>query len=237
MLDRLLKISSLSGAVLIFCGVLKLIVYYYAFNIRIVEFLSFSEIITSFLDDINLLLIYVLVMLIQTIPLMNYLHRKSNLDIETFYNNLLVIVYGKKYRFIVLFVILSLILGLLLLFDVLSLNYVVIYVLIFCLIQTLTYLSMSKASDGKVEITDANAIILFPIIISASILLLAQRDIIETKKGRVTASIQTSAELIDCDNDSGNLYLGKTDNFIFVKRKSGYTECIPISEVRKLKFR
>src|SRR5688572_13267113 len=146
MLDRLLKISSLSGAILIFCGVLKLIIYYSAFRIPIVEFLSFSEIVTSFLDDINLLLIYVLVMIIQTLPLMNYLHRKSNLDIETLYNALLLYVHGKKYRFITFFVAFGLILGGLLFFQIINLNYIVIYLLIFCLIQTLTYLTMSRTS-------------------------------------------------------------------------------------------
>jgi hypothetical protein len=237
MLDRLLKISSLSGAVLIFCGVLKLIIYYSAFRIPIVEFLSFSEIITSFLDDINLLLIYVLVMIIQTLPLMNYLHRKSNLDIEALYNALLLYVHGKKYRFIAFFVAFGLILGALLYFQIIDLNYVVIYLLIFCLIQTMTYLTLSRTSDGKAEISDASAVLILAISISASILLLAKHDIIETKQGSVSASIQTSTETINCDQKSGNLYLGKTDDFIFIREQNSHTEAIPVSEIRRLQFR
>jgi hypothetical protein len=236
MLDRLIKISSLFGAVLIFCGVLKLIIYYSAFNIPVVEFLSLSEIITSFLDDINLLLIYLLVMIIQTLPLMNYLHRKSNLDIEILYNTLLLYVHGKKFKFIAFFVSLSLILGLLLFFNIINLNYVVIYVLIFCLIQALTYLSMSKTPDQKVEVTDANAVIILFISVSTSIFLLSQHDILKTKQGNISALIQTSNETINCDQNSGNLYLGKTDNFIFIS-KGGYSECIPISEIKNLRFR
>lgn len=236
MLDRLLKISSLSGAVLIFCGVLKLIIYYSAFKVPIVEFLSFSEIITSFLDDINLLLIYVLIMIIQTLPLMNYLHRKSNLDIEELYNALLLYVHDRKYRFVTFFVVVGLTLGTLLFFQIVDLNYVVIYLLIFCLIQTLTYLTLSRTNDGKAEISDTSAALILSISIGASIFLLAQHDILETKQGGVSASIQTSTETINCNQTSGNLYLGKTDNFVFIRKQSSHTEAIPVSEIKRLQF-
>lgn len=235
MLDRLLKISSLSGAVLVFCGVLKLIVYYSAFDIKIVEFLSFSEIITSFLDDINLLMIYFLAMTIQSLPLLNYLHRKSKLNIEEFYNAILLFVYGRKYRFILFFIAIVIIIVTLILTSIISLNYFVIYVLIFCLIQSLTYLVMAPTEEGKIEISDSSTFIIFSIVIGSAISLLAQHDIIETKSGKVIASIRTSNELINCGDE--NLYLGKTDNFIFIRKSNESTICIPVAEVKQFEFR
>jgi hypothetical protein len=96
---------------------------------------------------------------------------------------------------------------------------------------------MSRTSDGKVEISDASAVLILSISISASIFLLAQHDILETKLGSVSASIQTSTETITCDQKSGNLYLGKTDGFIFIRKQSAYTEAIPVSEIKRLEFR
>ena len=237
MLDKLLKISSLSGAVLIFCGVLKLIIYYSAFDIKIVEFLRFSEIITSFLDDINILLIYGLAMIIQSIPLLNYMHRRSKLSADEFYNTILIYIYRRKYRFISFFIGVAIVLCILLFINVVSLNYLVIYVLIFCVIQSLTYLVMSHTEESKIEISDASAAVSVVITVGIAILLLAQRDIQETKSGRVTATIHLADKTIVCNRISKQFYIGKTDDFLFVRRSDNTSICIPISEIKQIDFR
>ena len=88
MLDRLIKISSLAGAMLIFFGVLKLIIFYSNFNITIIDFLTFSEIITSFLDDINILLIFAVIMTLVSVLTLDYFHRQTKSDLDQFFNDL-----------------------------------------------------------------------------------------------------------------------------------------------------
>lgn len=53
--ERLIKYSPLIGAFLVFLGLLKLDLYYRHFGINIVEYLDFGEIVTSFLDDLNII--------------------------------------------------------------------------------------------------------------------------------------------------------------------------------------
>jgi hypothetical protein len=237
MLDRLLKISSISGAVLIFCGVLKLIIYYSAFGVKIVEFLTFSEIITSFLDDINLLLIFALAMVIQSLPLLNYLRRKSKLSLEEFYNAVLAFVYSKKYKFIAFFVGVGSVIGLLLFIDILFFNYLIIYILIFCVIQSLTYLVMSPDDEGTIVISDASVSISIIITVGIAIFLLAQHDIQETKAGGVSATVHISNGVIECGKKMGNIYVGKTDSYVFVRQNERSTICIPVSEIKQIDFR
>lgn len=62
-LDRVLMLFPLFGVFLIFLGLLKLDLYYRHFDISIVDYLDFSEILTSFLDDINVMAFTVLIML------------------------------------------------------------------------------------------------------------------------------------------------------------------------------
>ena len=62
-LEYLVKISPLIGVFLIFLGILKLDIFYSHFDINIVDYLELSEILTSFLDDINLFLLSIILML------------------------------------------------------------------------------------------------------------------------------------------------------------------------------
>lgn len=53
------------GAFLIFIGFLKLYLYYNHWDINIAHYLDFSEIILSFLNDINTMLFFIVVMVVQ----------------------------------------------------------------------------------------------------------------------------------------------------------------------------
>lgn len=58
MFDKLIKLTTLLSTILIFNGVLYLTIYYNRFGIKIFSYLQFSEIITAFLDNIGLILIF-----------------------------------------------------------------------------------------------------------------------------------------------------------------------------------
>jgi hypothetical protein len=240
MLDRLLKISSLSGALLIFCGVLKLIIYYSAFSIRIVEFLSFSEIITSFLDDINVLVIFCVAFFIQSVPTMNFLHKhsKSPLSLVVWFDLIMLQIYPHKIKLTLLFTALFSIAAILIYLDVFAWKYWVIYLMVFCLIQALTFLFMSKTSEQKVELPDASAALIVCAALVAAIILLAKHDIQTSRLNEYSGVVKTTNESYVYGKPAKNIYVGKTDNFLFLRseeRKS--TICIPISELKLIEFK
>lgn len=55
--NKLLKLIPVFGAFFILFGIIKLLVYYNAFNVNIFNYLEFTEIITSFLKDIFIIII------------------------------------------------------------------------------------------------------------------------------------------------------------------------------------
>jgi len=75
------------------------------------------------------------------------------------------------------------------------------------------------------------------VFIPLSMLTTDSLNIIETNQGSVSASIQTTTETIGCGQKSGNLYLGKTNSFLFIRKQNSYSEAIPVSEIKRLQFR
>ncbi len=64
-LKRLAQISPIIGAFLIFIGYLRLHLYYSHWNINIANYLDFSELTLSFLNDANTILFFTILILIQ----------------------------------------------------------------------------------------------------------------------------------------------------------------------------
>lgn len=240
MLDRLLKLSSLSGALLIFCGVLKLIIYYSAFNIRIVEFLSFSEIIMSFLDDINVLIIYCLALFLQSVPTINFIHRKtkSNLSVIDWMDLQMLQIFPFKTRYAIIFLLAISIFLTLIIFNFLEWSYWIIYLLVFCIMQAMAFLMMTRSPEFKIELSGTNiGLILFTAIVSA-IFFLAKHDIQITKANNYDVTIKTEDSIFICNKTTGNVYIGKTDNYIFIETyPDKSTVCIPNSLVKRIEFK
>lgn len=240
MLDRLLKISSLSGALLIFCGVLKLIIYYSAFNIRIVEFLSFSEIVTSFLDDINVLIIFCVAFTLQSIPTINFLHErtKSPLTVIEWFDIVMLQIYPHKIKYVIFFATLIAIGIILISLGIIAWNYWIIYVMVFCIIQALTFLLIVRTPEWKIDLSGLNAGLILCIALISAIVLLAERDIQATKLNKYSAVIKASDSIYVCNESTANIYVGKTDNFLFIHSKKDRSSiCIPTSEIKLIQFK
>lgn len=237
MLDKLIKIASLSGAFLVFCGVLKLIIYFSAFNIEIIDFLSLSEITKSFLDDINILIMFGVLMLVQTFVVLHYLGKKTNLSIEQFFIQVLSFVYFNKWKYIRWFS-LAIIVGIgLLSFSIINYNYFVIYLLIFCIIQILTFIMLTKDENNEIDIPIPSLVILVFITIISSIYLFAKHDIQITNANNKQVIITTTDTIIVCNKSTKLIYVGKTDNFIFIKNATNSaSSSFQMSNVKKIEF-
>jgi hypothetical protein len=74
--DRILKYLPLCGSVIIFAGVIRLMQYYYVFNVNIISFLDFGEILTSFFDLLVIIIGLVLLALVRAYVLTSELEDK-----------------------------------------------------------------------------------------------------------------------------------------------------------------
>lgn len=237
MIEKIIKISSLSGGILIFCGVSKLIFYYSAFGIDIVDFLSLSEIITSFLDDLHILLIFGVVMAVQSIPLLNSLENsiEKNSIIEDVYSDILKAIYGYRYYYIFGFVIIGL--TTFLFTCKYGYNYPLIYILIFCMLQILTFLIIRIDKNGEIDISSPSIILMSMICAGSSIFLLARHDIDNVTKYNNPVSIITKDKTIECNKRTKNIFIGKTDGYVFIKDvKNNRSYSIPAQKVEQFIF-
>ncbi len=80
-LKKIVQISPLIGSFLIFLGFGRLWVYYGHWNISIVNYLNFSEIILSFLSNLNILIFFLILLLLQTtlgVALIVFMDKQAN---------------------------------------------------------------------------------------------------------------------------------------------------------------
>jgi len=238
MLDRIIKLSSLSGALIIFFGFLKLLIFYSHYNLDIVDFISFSEIITSFLDDINIIVFFIGIMALQSGPLINYLHKQSKLRIEDFYDSLLEVLYKVRFQIILFFLIVISSIMYSLSKNYISLNYFVIYLLLFCIIQIVTYFLLKKDDDGKYEISTFNFGVSIFIGLIFGVFLLAHHDIENIESQSRIVNIETSDSTFECNCNNSMVYLGKTDQFLFIYNlKTKSNVIIPSKDLKRIEFK
>lgn len=238
MMDKIVKISPLIGALLVFCGVLKLIFYYSYFDIQIINYLEFQEIITSFFDDINIIIVFGMTMVLITFFTLNTLSSKTNLQVEDLFDKMMAFLYPHRFKYFIGFLVVFLVLCTLIYFNIIRYNYFVIYFLIFCMVQMLTYLFLSKDVNGKIDIPNFYGVVILAIGLSFSIFLLARKNIQQTIANKTETKIVTTDKTIVCNKETGNLYIGKTSKYAFIRiKKTNSTVVIPSEQITKYEFK
>ncbi len=237
MINKIVKLTPLAGTFLVFLGVLKLIFYYSYFDIQIIDYLEFQEIITSFFGDINIIIIFGFSMVLISFVTLNFISKKANLNIDDVAKKIMIFLYPRRFIYFIVFFLIVLIIKLsLLFFDFLRYNYFLIYLLSFCSIQMLTYLFLSKDEKGNIDISNFYGILILGLSLSFSIYLFAQKDIQETMSNTEETIINTKNEIIYCNNQTNNMYIGKTSKYTFLK-KSNSIIAIPNTEIIEYEFK
>lgn len=228
------KVSSLLSAGLVFMGFLKLKFYYQAFGIDILSYVTFSEIITSFLDDLHLMLILAVIMIIQSGPLLNFLQRKSGLSIEAFYTGLMKALFPYRLKLVGFFIVLFLAIATALSARWISYNLITIYLLLFSALQICHYLSLYQDEKGEIEIRDVSLFLSLVLPVTFSVYLLAQRDIEKVFLDPVNITIQVEGQTLAFGSGYQLKYLGKTDDY-FYYYDSGFkvSHVIPLMSIKK----
>lgn len=238
MLEKIIKITPLTGALLVFCGVLKLIFYYSYFNVHIIDYLEFQEIITSFFGDINIIIIFGMTMLLISFLTLNFISKKTNLHFDDFVEKLYELLYPRRFRYSIAFFIAIIVLLLLTSFEVCKFNYFIIYLLTFCTIQMLTYLFITKENGGSIDISGFYGILILGITLTFSIYLFAKRDIQQTNSIPLETTLELEDGKIICNKETKNLYIGKTSKYVFVRIDSlNSTFAISTDKITKYKFK
>lgn len=236
MIDKIIKLTPLAGALLIFLGVLKLIFYYSYFDIQIINYLEFQEIITSFLGDINIIIIFGITMTLITLFALNMLSRSTKTHVDDILEKILHFISLHKLKYFLLFLVIILIISTLLYLKEIKYNYFLIYLLTYCTAQMLTFLFLSKEKDGEIDISNFYVILIVGISLSMSIFLFAQKEIQESVYNKNEVIIKTTNDTIQCNNKSRNVFIGKTSKYVFIKIKNA-TVVIPSEEILRYEFK
>ncbi len=247
--NKLLKLIPVFGAFLILLGVIKLHVYYNAFNVNIFNYLEFTEIITSFLNDIFIIIIGMAGGL-----LLNFFeeNRRTIETRENVYNSLLD---ENKFwkRFWVYF---KLDIDMFLLMIILGLTTLIIYLIskifvpfafyIFILMTSLIiimtfikefkrkyYLIYEKFPDS----TYFN-LIYISILLFLSILFMTKIEIRSVKVNYIYYGTEVTFQDKILTSDSAKYYIGKTTGYIFYyDSNNDITEVYPNSIVNKISIK
>lgn len=254
-LERLVKIFPAIGAFLIFIGFLKLYLYYGYWEINIINYLDFSEIILSFLNDLSVLFFFMLIFFLQltvgvtTIILAErkIINGKSNVSevileneesstiksVDTSKNESIIEEVGnaveKNIRWVLLgFLIATTVLYLLfLVFTNLVIMYIAFLVFVQFIILIVADFSKSKLSNGQIQ--TALAIIILVHTVSMS-----YYDIRKTETNPTKISLLINGnEKINSSNEY--IFLGKTTNyFYFFDKVNNESWIYPSSEVKRI---
>ncbi len=236
---------------LIFLGSLRLIIFYSFFNINIIDFLEFPEILTSFLDNtIGMALVYSLFYFIAESFMEPYkineagiLRRKNFIEgsikhrIKDFlFDDWLITVVG-----IFLFTLVGL-------NDIIKRHFDTPFLIVFIILIVLSiffryvervFQFREEYSVGHAKPLTISTIIYFGswIVLTTIFNTLSNAQSIKYFNGYKKVNIA----FIDSTffkTDSNNFYIGKTSNYVFIYHKSqDSTEVYKVSDIKRLSFR
>lgn len=237
-METISKHSVIISALLIFFGALRLYFFYTEFDIRIFSYLTISEIVVSFFDNIIEFVWFVFISFIQTFIAYGFLllpkkeiTKKLKEGVNKYINTH---VDRRFFTFLIISVLvfISMNYGILFCYNKLS-----IYILAFFVSQTASYLvDVINWGVEKNKIQKPSEIIFT---LTAGLFVLtfcfATKEVKDLRKYLKVTQIITQNESIICSKGSKILFLGKTENFVFLFNDSSKTSIVyPMGEVKRI---
>lgn len=238
------------GPFIIFLGMARLIFFYKTFGISIVNYLEFSEIITSFFDIIVILVLYLSFLIIQ-----NYLTRNKNIENKTdeLYNKIIeekkqwrrTLLYFNYVKVLIYFALFIVIVSLVSNFFYETPSSYVIKLLTSVFIFIIFVVVISVEIERKHKLLGANLntkkfykfiFLSFIVVITVIVYSAYQSNVIKNDKSTYGVTIVFDNDQIFV-SDSSTYFIGKTQNYIYIHhQKEKKTDAIPMSRVKKLTF-
>ncbi len=236
------------GSFIIYLGVTRLIFFYGSFNISIVNFLDFSEIITSFLDMIVFSSLLILMTLFQIISFSSKNIFDDKKEIKFKLHN-----EKRPFKWFILNCMLYrelLFVGftILLLPIILYINTKDTYYydwIISIMVLTIILFGASISLDQVHRENSSSAInrmrsklLLYIIIFTGVVVHSASIEASRIKESKITYGVSLTFDNDDTFvSDSSSYFIGKTLNYIFIHNEiTNTTEAIPMSRVKSINF-
>ena len=240
---HLLKILKYFPGFLIFLGSLKLIIFFNAFNIRIVEYLDFSEVLISFFDSV---IFYSAIVIIPAFIFLSFWGKAIGEHNTQTYNSLAQLTFkqrlSKSYGEDKFFFICGLLYTVSIFFFgnwnehklALLLMFPGVYIIFFILQEI--RIAYQKQYNYSIPITYFNVFV-FLTLLTIYIIQDALNDVyeIKVKKKYLGSEIQMNDQIIK--SDSTVSYVGQTKNYIFFYNlKKNESIVYPKSQLRSIKL-
>lgn len=211
--DKILKLLPFAGGLLIALGILKVSIYYGYFNIPVLSYLSVTDVLMLFLNDINIVLTVVLIGIMHF-----YISEEIYEELGDSTLDYFVLKFKKWY--VLFFGLGTIIFSVLLIFNIVRIDIWNIYILIFFSVQFITFLFLKRSINketGKVEaiIKRKKIVSLLSILLIIGLIpLIAVKDIrdIHNSKDKVVLHFSNGKTL---SNSTAKLYLGKAGSYHF----------------------
>lgn len=245
---RLSKYFPYLGSFIIFLGVTRLMLFYYAFGIPILDYLDFTEIITSFFDIILLAVVFLAFTLIQGL----LLHDKSEIIADKKISNELLeennflirfglyVIYNKTLLITGAFLTLSFAIWNLIA-KIMSWKYLLIFASIFFLSFWIMIIPLEMHRKHQILNSSTGTKRLLSILFNTILFVFVVFVIASMQARAIKLEKTTYGSMIALENneflvsDSTNYYIGKTSNYVFFHHEeTNSTDAIPISSVKRI---
>jgi hypothetical protein len=249
-IDRLKTIVPYAGPFLIFLGVLKLTIYYRAFNVQIMSFLDLSEVLTAFLDDLLLLTLAIGSVILFDLATTT----KSELDSSrvlhdtfsfepNFFKRLRI--YLKRMAGFLVPINLVLILAVILqLFRPNPDFYYLIWTLLtpdilaLCMLLLLEYKRRHYVLYKKPLDPSSYNLTLFLVVILVMLIFKAESDIHSVKVGKKYLNSSFVLDSLTINSDSLHYYIGNTKDYLFFfDEQKNQSVVLPMNRIKRLTFK
>lgn len=212
--EKLIKYLPFTGGLLIFLGVLKVAIYYQYFEIPILSFLTISDVLLLFLNDLNSVLVILIIAVVHALTSKEIVESLSP-SIEFDY-----IILKIRWFLVSFFGLLCIVFIFLLKYEVIHIAIWNIYLVVFLAIQFLTFLFMKKTVNKETFKTEIdfrahNLLILLIVLSAVSIMpLLAIKDIsnIEKNNDKIVLYFDNDEKFM---NSNTIYYIGKAGEYHF----------------------
>jgi len=230
--ERILKYLPFAGGLLVFLGVLKITIYYQYFGISILPYLSLSDVLLLFLNDLNTVLV---ILIIGTVHLMT-----SGEFIKSIGSRFDYVILKLRWYYIGFFGISCTVFSILLGMNKIDIEIWNIYLVIFLAIQFLTFAFMKKSVNYETSeiMVDYRAnkllILLITVVAIGMIPLLALKDAQKVKENGEKFVFYLMDEQ-KIANSKSTYYLGKAGEYhIFFDNKKNMSTIIRNKDVKRI---
>lgn len=233
-LEKITKLLPLGGVILIGLGVLKTSVYYNYFGVDIMSYLTTTEVLTLFLNDLQPLIVLFLVGIIHANSserLIEIIENKiGEFKFEKFIRE-------KKWSYFIFFLLIINSIFFIIFYQCFQLSNWLIYLLVFSLIQLTVFFYIRK--EGEILIENESYMHFFMSISLISIIpLMSLKEIrsIEKNDGRKISILLMNNKTIESSKEIR--YLGKaSENYFFYEPFKKKTTIIKSDEVKRIEIK